>query len=293
MRFAVLGPGGVGGLLAALLARAGDEATVLAGERTVAEVAAHGIRVESARFGDFTANVGAAMRLTHAVDAVLVTVKATQLRDAMDRVPASAVGDALVIPFLNGFEHVDVLRSAYPPAQVVPATIRIESTKVGPGLIRHTSPFAAIDIGAAGEAVGTHLRSAGLDVRIVDDENAMLWDKFVVLGPLALLTTAARANVGVIRTERRSELIAVIDEITTVASAYGVQVDASAILRMVDSAHASFESSMQRDQAAGRPLEIDALGGAFLRRAGRVGIDVPVTRGLIEEIEARRVSTSA
>jgi 2-dehydropantoate 2-reductase len=48
------------------------------------------------------------------------------------------------------------------------------------------------------------------------------------------------------------------------------------------------ETSMQRDQAAGRPLELDALGGALLRRAEKAGIDTPVTRRLVREIGARR-----
>src|ERR1700758_3729345 len=126
MRFAVLGPGGVGGLMAALLARAGDNVEVLAGESTAREMAAVGIRVESARFGDFTASVKAAPELSEAVDAVIVTVKATQLEEAIKRVPPTMLGEALVIPFLNGFEHVELLRRVYPPDQVVPATIRIE-----------------------------------------------------------------------------------------------------------------------------------------------------------------------
>src|SRR5690348_8302384 len=129
MRFAVLGPGGVGGLMAALLARAGDDVEVLAGESTTREIARGGIRVESTRFGDFTAPVKAAPQLTRPVDAVLVTVKATHLEDAIERVPPLGLGDALVIPFLNGLEHVEVLRRVYPPGQVVPATIRIESAR--------------------------------------------------------------------------------------------------------------------------------------------------------------------
>jgi len=50
---------------------------------------------------------------------------------------------------------------------------------------------------------------------------------------------------------------------------------------------------MQRDRAAGRPLELDALGGALLRRAERVGIGAPVTRRLVDEIQAEVVSRSA
>jgi 2-dehydropantoate 2-reductase len=293
LAFAVLGPGGIGGLIAALLARRGDDVEVIAGEQTSREITARGIRVESQRFGDFTASVRAATQLAEPVDAVLVTVKATHLDEALQRVPASTLGQGLVIPFLNGFEHVAALRRVYGADRVVPATIKIESARVDAGVIRQTSPFAAIEIGSAASAVAEHLRLAGFDVRINDDEEAMLWDKFAILGPLALLTTAARANVGVIRNRHRDDLIALIDEVRSVAAAYGVAIDGSAILRMVDSAHDSFESSMQRDQAAGRPLEIDALGGAFLRRAARVGVDAPVARRLVEEIQARSVSTSA
>ena len=43
---------------------------------------------------------------------------------------------------------------------------------------------------------------------------------------------------------------------------------------------------MQRDRAAGRPLELDAIGGAVVRRGRRAGIDVPVTARLVAEIQA-------
>jgi 2-dehydropantoate 2-reductase len=132
-----------------------------------------------------------------------------------------------------------------------------------------------------------HLRAAGLDVRVRDDELAMLWDKFALLAPLALLTTHERANVGAIRTRRRVDAIALIGEVATVAAADGVHVDPDAVLRLMDSVPESMESSMQRDQAAGRPLELDALGGALLRRASKAGISVPVTQRLVDELQTR------
>jgi 2-dehydropantoate 2-reductase len=287
VRFAVLGPGGVGGLLAALLARAGDSVVVLAGESTAGTIADEGIRVESGRFGDFTEQVRIASQLSEPVDAVLVTVKATQLDDAVQRVPASALGDALVIPFLNGFEHVERLRRVYGDERVAPAAIRIESTKIAPAVISHTSPFAAIDIGPRAASVAEHLRSAGLDVRIRDDEAAMLWDKFVILAPLALLTTHERANAGTVRSRRRNEAVALIDEFVAVAAAEGVSIDREAIIQIFDIVPATLETSMQRDQSAGRALELDALGGALLRRAAKVAVDTPVTKRLVEEIQAR------
>jgi 2-dehydropantoate 2-reductase len=294
LHVAVLGPGGVGGLLAALLARAGDHVVVLAGESTAREIAASGIRVESGKFGNFTASVTAAPQLVEPVDAVLVTVKATHLDDALRRVPASRLGGALVVPFLNGIEHVDRLRAIYPPAQVVPATIRIETTRVAPGVIRHTSPFNLVEIAGA-ERIAEHLRATGLDVRVraPDEALQMLWEKFAIIAPLALLTTHARASVGVVRTERREEMSALIAEVVAIASADGVTIDPAAVFGMIDRAHEAMETSMQRDQAAGRPLEIDGLGGALLRRADRAGIQAPVTRRLVEGIEKRPADVPA
>jgi 2-dehydropantoate 2-reductase len=276
-----------------MLARAGASVLMLASDDTARAIAESGLRVESQKFGNFAVAVPTASRLTQPVDACFITVKATHLRDALDRVPAHALGSGLVVPFLNGLEHVEFLRTVYPPASVVAATIRIETTRAAAGLIRQTSPFASIDMAASSsnrdrvESIAAHLRAAGLDVRVRDDELAMLWDKFALLAPMALLTTHERANVGAIRTRRRADAIALIGEIAAVAAADGVHVDPEAVLRLMDSVPESMESSMQRDQAAGRPLELDALGGALLRRAAKAGISVPVTQRLVDALHTR------
>jgi len=198
-----------------------------------------------------------------------------------------------VIPFLNGLEHVDFLRSVYPPTSVVAATIRIEAVKVEPGLIRQTSPFASVEMAASAEnrdrveSIAAHLSAAGLDVRVREDELAMLWDKFALLAPMALLTTHERANVGGVRTQRRADAVALMGEVAAVAAADGVHIDPAGMLRLMDSVPESMETSMQRDQAAGRPIELDALGGALLRRARKAGIPVPITERLVNELQAR------
>lgn len=292
-RVAVLGPGGVGGLLAALLARAGDSVIVLASESTARTIGERGLKLQSARFGDFETPVDSAVQLRGPVDACLITVKATQLESALERVPAAAVGEALLVPFLNGIDHVSRIRARYPASSVVAATIRVETARTEAGAIRHTSPFAAVEIATSPtvadrvEKLAAHLRAAGLDVKVRDEEVPMLWDKLVLLGPLALLTTHARANLGEVRTHRRDDARALIWEASSVAKAEGVAADPEAVLRMFDSAPAAMESSMQRDQAAGLPLEIDAIGGAILEHAARAGVAAPVTTRLVEELRER------
>ncbi|MGY1680044.1 ketopantoate reductase family protein [Geodermatophilus sp. SYSU D01176] len=293
LRVAVLGPGGVGGLLAALLARAGAAVTCLASATTAERLRTDGIRVGSGLFGDFTTPVDAAERLAGPVDVLFVCVKATHLDDALERVPADVLGDALVVPLLNGVEHVDRLRRRYPAAGVVPATIRVESTRTAPGVIEHGSPFVTVDLVAAGgleqrvQRLADALRQAGVPTRVGDDEPAALWSKLNFLAPLALLTTAAQATAGEVRQSRREDLIAIVGEVAAVARAEGAPADEEQVVDFFDGVPAGMRSSMQRDAAAGRPIELDAIGGAVVRAAARHGIAVPVTARYVDELGAR------
>ena len=292
-RVAVLGPGGVGGLLAALLARRGDQVTCLAPPATAAHLAGHGLELRSPALGDARVAVEAASRLEHPVDAVLVTVKAAQLEAAVEAVPAGALGDGLVVPFLNGIDHVAWLRGRYPPDQVVAGTIRVESTRVGPGVIEHASPFAVVEL-AVGKAprervqeLGARLAETGLDVTVRDDEAATLWSKLAVLAPIALVTTWAEAPFGEARSGHWEEAVAVAHEIVAAATADGVELDEQAIVAMLEKVPDGMRSSMQKDAAAGRPIELDAIGGAVLRAAARAGTDAPVTARLVAALLER------
>ena len=293
LRVAVLGPGGVGGLLAALLARAGASVTCLASAGTAERLRTAGVRVESGQFGDFTTPVDAAERLTAPVDVLLVTVKATYLDDALERVPADVLGDALVVPLLNGVEHVDLLRRRYPEAGVVPATIRVESTRTAPGVIRHGSPFVTVDLVAVPgleqrvRRLADALQEAGVPTRVGDDEQAALWGKLNFLAPLALLTTAAQATAGEVRESRREDLVAIVGEVAAVARAEGAPADEDHVVGFFDGVPAGMRSSMQRDAAAGRPIELDAIGGAVVRAATRHGVAVPVTARYVDELRER------
>lgn len=288
---AVLGPGGVGGLLAALLARAGHRVICLAGPGTADHLARHGLTVRSARYGDFTAPVTAGTGLGEPVDACLITVKHTALPAALERIPPAALGEGLLLPLLNGVEHPALLRGRYAPRRVVAAAIRVESTRTAPGVIEHTSPFAGIDAAApagAPDAVRSRLAglaaaltAAGVRTTLREDEAAVLWSKMAFLAPLALLTTRYGEPVGGIRSGHRAELRALLAETVAVAAACGAPADAAELLGFWDALPAGMKSSMQRDAEAGRPLELDAIGGALLRAAEAHGIPVPTAAALV------------
>lgn len=289
---AVLGPGGIGGLLAALLSRSGHRVVCLAREATADTLRTGGIRVRSSLFGDFTAPVEADTELREPVDACLIAVKHTALDTALARLAPDRLGDALVVPLLNGVEHPATLRARYQPDRVAPGVIRVESTRTAPGVIEHGSPFAEIDLAGDGvprprlDTLAEVLTDAGVTTRVLADETAALWAKLAFLAPFALLTTRYGVPVGEARTAHREELESLVAETAAVSRACGAAADPARSLSRFDAFPASTKSSMQRDAEAGRPLELDAIGGALLRAADRHGVPVPVTARLVGELRA-------
>src|SRR5579864_2584142 len=143
MRHAILGAGGIGGLLAGALARSGGEVVLLVRPSSRSRFERR-LRVESIVLGDFEVEVDAVSVLDRPVDALWVATKATQLDAAWSLASPERVADSPVIPLLNGVDHLALLRSRY--ANVVAAAIRVESERVSPSLIRQSSPFLRIEM---------------------------------------------------------------------------------------------------------------------------------------------------
>jgi 2-dehydropantoate 2-reductase len=213
MRIAVLGPGGVGGLLGTLLAARGHAATCLARPGTAAAIDAGGLRLVSDRYGEVTAPARGAERLGEPVDVLLVAPKATALDDALDRVPPDVLGGAVLVPLLNGLDHLTVLRRRFPAARTVAGCIRVVASRTAPGVVRHEDQLAAVELAPGAEALAAALRDAGLDVTERPDEAGLLWDKLCFLGPVALLTTALDAPLAAVREQRGDDLRAVVEEV--------------------------------------------------------------------------------
>lgn len=195
-----------------------------------------------------------------------------------------------------GIEHLSVLRQRYGHV-VLPATIRVESARVSAGCIEHSSPFIAVELALADDAepeqaaevqaFANHLAAAGIDVQIRSDELTMMWGKLCFLAPLALLTTHQAVPAGIVRTMHRQKLLVAVDEVVAVAAAAGARVDAASVLQLFDNIPATMQSSMQRDAAAGRSTEIDAIGGAIVRAAERLNVEIPLTVRLVADLRSR------
>jgi 2-dehydropantoate 2-reductase len=295
---AVLGPGGVGGLVAGALAHAGVPVGIVARESTAAAIEQQGLRVSSVLLGEFVVHPRAVARLEEPVDVLVVATKATGLTAALERV---AVAPALVLPLLNGLDHVAVLRERFSPASVVAGTIRVEADRPEAGVVVHSSPFLRVDLascfpaaGARMQALARALDDAGIPARVHEPASAraeaqVLWSKLVRLNALACTTSAFDRLLGEIRStpELRAELVGAIEEGCAVARSEGAAIAPADALRELTDAHATLGSSMQRDIAAGRAPELDAIPGAVLRAGARHGIACPTIERLVAMVAAR------
>src|ERR1700761_7709855 len=126
---AILGPGGVGGFLAAALARAGEPVTVVAREAAAELISRCGLTVESRRLGSFSARPSTVPVLSQPAPVLFIATKAVGLEQSLARIEAEP---ELVVPLLNGLDHMGLLRDWFGPERVAAGTIRIESDRPEP-----------------------------------------------------------------------------------------------------------------------------------------------------------------
>ncbi len=292
-QLAVLGAGGVGGFLAAALSAAGENVVVVAREDTAGTIGAHGLTVRSVVLGDFTVHPAVTTALRDEAGVLFVATKAVGLEAALERI---TVAPGLVVPLLNGIDHLAPLRARFGADRVPAAVIRIESDRPAPGEIVQRGPACRVDLAAADPALGARLEAvaamlehAGIPARIGSSEAEVMWSKLARLCPLALTTSASDRPIGYVRTDPRwrSALEAAIGETVRVANAEGAGLDPADTLAELESAHPELGSSMQRDIAAGREPELDAIAGAVLRAGARHGLRTPTVQWLADRVANR------
>lgn len=295
LKHAILGAGGVGGLIGACLARSGDSVTMVLRPESLAKYPEQ-LQLESA-FGNFSVPVARAAEVPSA-DVLWITVKATQLDKALASFTKPDSVKAIV-PLLNGIDHLAVLRARYGAGRVIAATIAVETERVSPGHIIHRSPFARLNVSSAGRgllsATLDELQKMGFECRFIDDEPTLMWSKLVFLAAFALTTTASGKTTGEILAdpEWRQSGLSCIREASAVAVAEGAKIDADAVIASVMKMPGNMRSSMQKDVERGNAPELDAIAGPILRGGARYGIDVPATKKLVAAVEHRTTALSS
>jgi 2-dehydropantoate 2-reductase len=294
---AVLGVGGIGGMLAV---RTG--AVCVGTERTVAAIRSSGLRLVS---GETTtvAHPEAVDRLERPVGLLVVAVKAYDLDDALDRIEPDSLAGALVLPLLNGLEHVEAIRdrlnridtSSGRPTVAAGSIGRVEAFSPEPGVVVQRTPAATVTVasrdldGSPLHAALEPLRVPGIEVVLGADERAVLWEKAARLAVLAAATVASGLAVGLLRADAiwRPRLQEALAEACAVAAADGVELEVLGQSAIIEAMPEDLTTSAARDAASGKPTELDAITGSVIRAGARLGVPTPALARLLEEAACR------
>ena len=294
MRVLVLGAGAVGGYFGARLAEGGHDVTFVARGDNLDALRRDGLTV---RLADRTMHLSPVHAVREPMDAprpalVLVCVKSHDTPAAAAALRPVVSADTIVLSLQNGIENEEILARelALPPLMV--ACTRIGVALVAPATIeysgRGTIVFGEVDGRESPRArqVAATLATAGVPYELRSDILVPAWEKLAWNAGFNAVTTLTQATVAQVMAQPASRglVVATMEEVDAVATALGVPVRRSrteAVLADSVAGLPDFETSMLQDYRRGRRLEHDALNGAVVRAAARVGISVPVNRVLL------------
>lgn len=301
MKIAVVGAGAIGGYLGAKLALAGEDVTFIARRKNLEAINANGFRLilEDGR-EEHAANVRAVERYADAgpQDAVLLTVKAHQVRDLLPDLTALFAAQTMVVTMINGvpwwyfhklggayegrkLESVDpggVIDAHIAPDRVIGSVVYPAAELVAPGVVKviEGNRFTL------GEPDGTRserierlsqaMMKAGFKAPVSKDIRGEIWVKLwgnLSFNPISALTHATLEDI--CRFAPTRELAArMMREAQAVGEKLGVEFKISLDKRIAGAeAVGAHKTSMLQDVEAGRALELEALVGSVIE-LGRI-----------------------
>jgi 2-dehydropantoate 2-reductase len=310
MRFAVVGAGAIGAFAGAMLARSGEDVTLIARGAHLRAMQERGVRVHGS-LGEFEAWPAATddPASVGAVDVVLLTLKAHSVTEMAPRLAPLLGPETCVVSAQNGIpwwyfyrhggewegthlEKVDpggIISRSIDSARVIGSVVYPSTIIAEPGVIEHIEGTRF----AIGEPDGSKsercrriadaLIKAGLRCPIRTDIRHDMWVKLmgnVAFNPISALTRATLVEI-VQFPETRALAAEIMTETEAVARKLGIDIGISVEQRLEGAEKVGHhKTSMLQDLEAGRPLELDAIVGAVIELGGKLGLSLPCTQAV-------------
>jgi 2-dehydropantoate 2-reductase len=298
MKIAVMGAGAVGGYFGGVLANQGEDVTLIARGAHRDAIRRNGLKVDS-HWGGFTVKVAATPDPAEVgvVDLILHCVKLYSNAEALPLIKPMVGPGTTVLTIQNGVTSGETIAGYYGAERVLQGATYIEAAIMGPGHIEQSGSTAKIEFGESDgsksertERIRKLLDRKGIQVAVSGDIVATLWTKLVAVGAFGTVMTAARATLPEVLAGPEGErtIRTVMEEIVAVGRSEGIKfapgvVDAKLHAGIEEAEE--FKSSLQYDLYNGKPLELDDLLGAVVRKGRDADIPVPASAALVMALE--------
>jgi 2-dehydropantoate 2-reductase len=309
-RICVAGCGAIGGVLAARLAAAGHEVSVLARGAQLAEICKAGLRLTDLA-GTFSVKVAASDRARFGVqDVVFVSCKAHAMGSMLLLIEPLVRENTVVVPTVNGIpwwyfqgqggplegqavSAVDpngALLGALSWTRIVGCVVYMAAEVKAPGCIVAISPHRMM-LGEPSNQPSERaallcgiLNAAGIAATATDRIRDEIWTKLLgnlASNPLSVLTGATLEDQAD-DPDLRAIFLGIGREILAVGTTYGASfaVDPPGMVEICRK-FGPFKTSMLQDFEKGRPLELAAIGDTVVELASKHDISMPVTRAIL------------
>jgi 2-dehydropantoate 2-reductase len=233
-------------------------------------------------------------------DLVFVAVKSYQTEAAV-RGALSVIGpDTYVLSMQNGIGNTEKMSEILNPERVLCGVTYHSIQHVGPNRLRYRVGIKPIqiaphkgDITPAIERIGEVFNNAGLDTNVVERIDDVIWQKLLhnaVVNPVSALTGLTCREM-LDDEDLQGFMRQLCMEIIEVMRARGVPiVDEEDPYRPVIGSQKALgknRPSMWQDLSRSSCTEVDAINGAIVDEALRLGLDTPLNFGLVRFIHSR------
>jgi 2-dehydropantoate 2-reductase len=287
-RIAIVGPGAIGGTVAAWLARVPDlEVTLCARTPFETLLLEAPDAVLEARLPVLTDPAQA-----ERADWVLVCAKAYDAPGAALWLQRLAGHGTRVAILQNGVEHVASFAPYVARERLLPAVVNIPAERRAPGRILQRGNGAIIvPAGRDGEAFVRLFAHCPIAVSTTGDFLTAAWEKLTLNCTGAVNALVLKPN-GIVHEPRIAALMrALMEECIAVGRAEGARLSDDLPERVLEGCRngpRESVNSMHADRAAGRPMEVDARNGIIVRMGEKHGIPTPLNALMVTLLEAAR-----
>lgn len=279
---AVIGPGAIGGTVAAWLAQNPDFAITLCARTPLDD-----LRVETPQ-GVITAmpDVLTDAALARPVDWVMVATKTYDVdstRPWLDRL----VGDNTRVAIIqNGVEHVRLFSHLVPEERLVPVMINLPAVRSAPGrIVQHRHGIIAVPAGRNGTDFADLFAQTEIEAAAHEDFLSQLWVKLTGNCIAILPALTLRATGPIWSADMEAIIRGLVEECAAVGRAEGADIPQSVVETTIANARNSQEGSIagsiHADRLAGHQMEVDARNGVIVRLGEKHGIATPMNRVLV------------
>ena len=297
MKVLIMAAGAVGGYLAGVLNRSGEEVVAVARGANLEAILRDGLIVESVRSGNFTEPVSAVDRLSGdwKADLIILCVKSYHNEEAIKVITPAVQDSTTILTLENGIGSGDQLADAFGTEKILLGVAYIGARRLRPGVFAELTGNVRL---VFGEEDGTHSQKAkkvhevlsktGIDVELSSDVLKTLWDKLIYICALSGMASVTRASFLEVNSLPRTHNLVrmVMDEVAQVGRALGVNLEEDVVestMNYFKSVNFHVTSSMYDDLIVGNPLELSVLNGAIDRLGKAMGIPTPIN-SLISDV---------